>query len=354
MHTRLSLCFLLLVALLAGPASAADTCVVLQYHHVAEDTPASTSIGPTDFERHLELIEELGMQVMPLRRVISALYNRQPLPERCVALTFDDAYASVYRNAWPLLRRRGWPFTLFVPTEAVDLGLFPYMSWGQLRELAAAGVGIESHGHRHSHLIRRRDGESPAAWRERVRRDIEQARQRIASETGQAPMLFAWPYGEYLPELSGILQASGLTGFGQQSGPLSARLGWLAQPRFPVSGAHADLERLRIKLLSRPLPLVRADPASPLPPVGEFRPALTLELEPSAGSDHRLNCFVDGSPNVTMDWSGDSRVVIRPNFDLPPGRNRSNCTLPAGQPGIFHWYSHPWFIRKADGSWYAE
>ena len=40
--------------------------VVLLYHHVADDTPALTSIKTAQFERHLETIEESGYEVVPL------------------------------------------------------------------------------------------------------------------------------------------------------------------------------------------------------------------------------------------------------------------------------------------------
>jgi peptidoglycan/xylan/chitin deacetylase (PgdA/CDA1 family) len=357
MYTRLLPLMLFLAGLLPASSGAADSCVVLQYHHVSGETPAATSISVRDFERQLELIARLDMRVMPLREVVSALRRGLPLPSRCLALSFDDAYVSVYRQAWPLLRRRGWPFTVFVPTGAIDLGLRPYMSWDQLRELAAGGASIENHSHRHQHLIRQRRNETGDQWRQRVADDLTRAQQRITAEIGREPRLFAWPYGEYLPQLSPVLDALDLSGFGQQSGALGPDMEQLALPRFPVSGIHADTDSLRVKLLSLPLPLRRVAPRSPLPPPGEFRPAMTLEL--STGLDPQrlrtgLRCFVDGSPSVTMQWLDDHRLRTRSAFDLSPGRHRSNCTLPSRQPERYHWYSHAWFIRNADGSWYAE
>lgn len=61
---------------LFGPswsAFAADSAVVLQYHHVSADTPASTSVSPEQFERHLEYLAENGFNVRPLERAIMAL-----------------------------------------------------------------------------------------------------------------------------------------------------------------------------------------------------------------------------------------------------------------------------------------
>ena len=348
---------LLLLALLSTAARAASSCVVLQYHHIDERTPPSTSVSPGRFAQHLQLIEDLGLQVLPLRQVVSRLRQGRSLPDRCVALSFDDAYESVYRNAWPLLRDRGWPFSVFVPSESIDRKRHPYMSWEQLRELAAAGVAIENHSHGHSHLIRRRPGEAREQWLRRVSRDLERAQRRIGEEIGIRPRLLAWPYGEYLPEFGPLLERLGLTGFGQQSGPASAFGGFLALPRFPVSGVYSRLDDLPVKLLSLPLPLSRVEPASPLLPAGQLRPRLRLVFPPGLDTEtlHRgLNCFVDGSSEVELVWETTRQLRVQPRFDLQPGRHRSNCTLPAASPGRFHWYSHPWFLRRADASWYPE
>ena len=58
-----------------------------------------------------------------------------------VVLTFDDGYRSVYETAYPLLKARGWPFTVFLCPEGIDRGRGPVMTWDQLREMAAAGCG---------------------------------------------------------------------------------------------------------------------------------------------------------------------------------------------------------------------
>ena len=47
------------------------------------------------------------------------LYDGEPLPKNALLLTFDDAYPSVYQKAYPQLRERGIPATVFVITELV-------------------------------------------------------------------------------------------------------------------------------------------------------------------------------------------------------------------------------------------
>ena len=52
-----------------------------------------------------------------------------------MAITIDDAFISVYKEGWPLLKEYNYPFTLFVATDPIDQRLNGYMNWDQLREL---------------------------------------------------------------------------------------------------------------------------------------------------------------------------------------------------------------------------
>ena len=78
----------------------------------------------------------------------------------------------VYTEAFPRLRHRGWPFTVFVNTDAVDRRHANTMSWNQLREIEDGGGTAGNHSRTHDHLVRRRDGETREQWRRRVGDDV--------------------------------------------------------------------------------------------------------------------------------------------------------------------------------------
>ncbi|MGD8934658.1 MAG: polysaccharide deacetylase family protein [Gammaproteobacteria bacterium] len=345
-----------ILLLFSMPILAASHCVILQYHHFSDSTPAITSVTPKQFDDHLDYLERHDFNVLPLRDVVEALESKQPLPDRCVSLTVDDAYISVYQNAFPRLEKRGWPLTVFVNTEAVDQGIPSYMSWDEIRELARQGITFENHGHGHIHMIRKHNGESDEDWRQRIIRDIRTAQRRITKETGTAPRLFAHPYGEYSPATLEIISDMGFRGFGQQSGPVWPGADLRAMPRFPMAAAYADMQSFITKVNSLPLPVIAVEPADPLVPPGLARPVLTLRLKPDTYSKSALQCYVDGSSDVAISWSSEipGQFTVTPDFDLGPGRHRTNCTMPSAEKGRFHWYSHNWFIRNDDGSWYSE
>lgn len=355
---RAALASLLLSAALAASVTAqpyeSDHAVILIYHHVSANTPASTSVTPEQFESHLDFLAEEGFNVLPLTEVASALAEKRPLPPKAIAITFDDGYRSVYEEAMPLLRARDWPFAVFVATDAIDRGAPPYLTWDHLRELSHLGATVLNHSSSHDHLIRRRLGESEAGWRRRVRDDIETAQRRLDEELQDSPKLFAYPYGEFTAELEEIVADLGYVGFGQQSGPAGWTSDLLHLPRFPVARAYADVDSLRDKIYSRPIPVTVIEPDSHVLPGDPVRPELRLEIPDGPYRRSAMRCYVAGQPPADVAWDGDV-ATIRAKQALGAGRSKYNCTMPSTtEPGVYHWYSHPWIKPNFDGSWYAE
>ena len=102
------LCYFLFITfgLTAAPSTLAKTedsnhAVILQYHHVSDTTPKVTSISPEQFRKHLEYLDQQGFTVWPLTKIIESLQASQPVPDKTVAITFDDAFTSIYDNAFP-------------------------------------------------------------------------------------------------------------------------------------------------------------------------------------------------------------------------------------------------------------
>ena len=341
---------------MCATVQAADHCVVLQYHHISEDTPGITSVTPEQFQEHLDYLLINEHKVLPLVDVVESLRNGEPLPDKCVALTIDDAYLSAYTEAFPRVQRYAFPLTVFVSTKAVDEGYRSHLSWDQMREMHAAGINFQNHGHEHEHLIRMHHGERADDWEQRVAADIQLAQNRLDRELGVDSTLFAYPYGEYNEALKSIVGSMGFTAFGQQSGPVWRAADFTALPRFPMASIYASMRTFPNKVNSLPLPITGAFPIEPVVPVDEWQPSLTLVFRPDVAHRERLTCYMNGSPEVSYEWldQPEGAVLISPKGRLNVGRNRTNCTLPTAQDGRFAWYSHNWIRRKDDGSWYRE
>ncbi len=348
--------YLLIFALFGlSNANADDHAVILLYHHIATDTPPSTSVSPQVFEAHLDYLEDNGFSVLPLSQILGVLARNEKLPAKTVAITFDDAYLSVYSEAFPRLRQRGWPFTVFVSSAAIDSGFRNYLSWDQIRELSAAGVELANHSQSHAHLVRYLVGESDQDWQRRVSADIDHAAARLKAETGVDSNLFAYPYGEYSEALKTLVQSKGYFGIAQQSGAVGYNSDFLAVPRFPMSSGFADLNRLAISVNSRPLPVDSIETSKPDSISGRID-SLRITLQPGAYRAAQLACY-DASGTRLKIRPGDqpTEISISLKAKQNPGRNKINCTAPANtEPGVFYWYSYQWLVKNEDGSWYQE
>lgn len=348
---------LIFSALLSAATFASDMPhyrgVVLVYHHVSEQTPAVTSISPADFESQLDFLQQQQFEVWPLTKLIASLQATEAIPDKVVAISFDDNYESVYTEAFPRLKARGWPFTIFVSTDALDKGINMQSSWEQLREMAAAGATIANHSASHDHLLAKLPNETDSQWRQRISDDLARAQQRIEQHIGTHHTLFAYPYGEFNPALAALVSKLGYTGIGQQSGPLYTPALTVALPRFPFAGNYTKIDDFALKVLSIPLPVTGTDYRTGPLAYSEQKPTLVLTLEPGDYSPRQLRCYGSGQGLLELEWLGEWQVKVKPGKAIPVGRSRFNCTLPSryrsGKLIRYHWYTHPWIRLTEDG-----
>lgn len=136
---------------------------ILIYHEIS--TPPDTAFGrlavtPHAFEAQLEYLVKNGFTTFTASALAAALATGAALPERAVALTFDDGFASFHERVLPLLRKHACTATLFVTTGWIaDAGRHAagrrpgrMLTWSQIAEAAADGIEIGAHSHAHPEL----------------------------------------------------------------------------------------------------------------------------------------------------------------------------------------------------------
>lgn len=352
---RLVVIALGVMLLCAGPAVAVDHAAILQYHHVDDTTPASTSVTVAQFSAQLARLADAGFHHATLPEIMAAVTSDGViLADSTFGLTADDGYASLLDHALPLLRARGWTMAVFVCPEQVDIGRPLHLDWEDLRTLRTEGWTIANHSLAHEHLVRRRPGESESDWRKRVTDDITAAQTRLEQELGDVPRHLAYPYGEYDPELLAIVRDLGFIGFGQHSGPVGPLTDLAVVPRFPASGVYADPDDLVFKAATLPLPVTAHDPASPVLPDDMRRPELTITLADGDWSADQLAAYASGQGRIEVTAVADQPHTfrVRAREPLPDGRSRYNVTAPGRDGRRWYWASFPW-LRPA-GAWWEE
>lgn len=344
----------LLLSLALAPCVARADAVAFIYHRFGESGYPTTSVTLEQFEAHLDHLQRGGFQVWPLDKVVATLQEGGALPPRVVSITIDDGFHSIYTGAYPLLKSRKLPFTVFLNTDAIDKGLAGHLTWAQVKEMAANGARFANHTATHEKVWQRRKGENEAQWATRIRADVGRCQQRLQAELGPAtneePRLFAYPYGEFDSASAALIAQMRYVVFGQHSGAIASNRAALeapALPRFPMSERFASVEEFAQKARARALPVAVVAPTETLIARGgrgtANPPTLRLRFADDAWRG-RVACYYSGE-RLDGAWSADGReLTTRAPGELEQGRHRYNCTGrdPRGE---WYWFSQPWVVE---------
>jgi peptidoglycan/xylan/chitin deacetylase (PgdA/CDA1 family) len=183
---------------------------ILMYHYLSVPPPdadiyrTDLSVTPDNFRQQMAYLAENGYTPIDFYDLSLAITNQLTLPEKPVILTFDDGYLDNYQNAFPILQEFGFIATFFVVTDFVDQGAQAYATWPMLREMAAAGMRIESHSRNHPDLSGR--GRDFLIWQ------MLGSQETIAAHIGYLPKYFCYPSGRYDETATAVLEELGFWG----------------------------------------------------------------------------------------------------------------------------------------------
>lgn len=150
------------------------TTMILTYHAIGPvDSPLFTPLPR--FESHLEALSSGGWTSLTVPELVRALRAGEPLPSKTVALTFDDAYETVFTLARPRMAAAGFKATLFPVTSFIGKSnRWPgqprsvpdakLMDWSMLSTMAAGGFAIGSHSDTHLPLTQISADQAAGEW----------------------------------------------------------------------------------------------------------------------------------------------------------------------------------------------
>jgi peptidoglycan/xylan/chitin deacetylase (PgdA/CDA1 family) len=162
------------------------TVPILVYHHIGSHR-GIYYVSNTRFDQELSYLIESDYHAISMANYADFLEKGTALPDKPVILTFDDGYADAYTTVYPLLKAYHLTGTFYIITGKV--GQPGYLTWDQIKEMAANGMEIGAHTITHPYLTKLHL--LSAFWQ------IWGSRLDLERHLGKPVTTFAYPYNDH-------------------------------------------------------------------------------------------------------------------------------------------------------------
>ncbi|MDQ6913535.1 MAG: polysaccharide deacetylase family protein [Verrucomicrobiota bacterium] len=178
--------------------------IIFGYHRFEKKVHRpDTEITPEMFEAQMKELQDKKIPVIGMQDFLAWKRGEKSIPPKAAVITFDDGWKSQYEVAWPIMKKFGYPFTLFIYTEGVKgmhFGGGAAMSWEMLAEMRDAGVDIQAHSATHQDLRRAFDKVqkkrlNPDEYDRWLANEIVASKAMLEQKLGIKVNCFAVPFG---------------------------------------------------------------------------------------------------------------------------------------------------------------
>jgi peptidoglycan/xylan/chitin deacetylase (PgdA/CDA1 family) len=179
-----------------------QTVPVLSYHNLSPAESRKMTVSQEMFEQQMRFLKEKGYRVISLDQFFDFLEFKTPLPPKSVVITIDDGWRSMYEIAFPVLKKYGYPATLFICTDMITDILMDTpktLSWGLLREMAGQGIDIQCHTKSHRNLTLPGKKESFKDYFENLEKELSACKDTVKKKLNREVKYLAYPYGDTNP-----------------------------------------------------------------------------------------------------------------------------------------------------------
>jgi len=272
--------------------------IIFCYHGLVDKVRfPGTQITPAAFEAQMKELKDRGITVIGMQDLLAWKRGEKNIPPRCAVVTFDDGLKSQYEVAWPIMKKFGYTFTMFIYTEGVRGGLFgggEAITWEQLGDMRDNGIDIQAHSATHQDLrenhpvtIREPDGKKARKrltgpeYEQFLQNELVGSKTLLEQRLGIRVNCFAVPYGFYNQHVKDVARNAGyeamFTVYGQPityTSPLDAL------------GRYA-IEANKPKVFEDAVKMIAASSGGPGAPAVAAVGAENLHVEPADGSTVR-------------------------------------------------------------------
>lgn len=186
-----------------------NRAAILMYHSVS-DKEALYAISPKKFAWQMAYLKKNNFNVISLSSLVEMLQNKQIIPPKSVAITFDDGYEDNYLTAWPILKKYNFPASIFLTVNRLNKIYksqsqnvsFQMLNWPQIQEMRDFGlIDFGPHSLNHPKLGQLENSEAE--------KEVIESAKIIEEKLDKKCRIFCYPYGYYNQDTIEILKNNG-------------------------------------------------------------------------------------------------------------------------------------------------
>ncbi len=204
-----------------------QTALALNYHRVRNDDfldlflflfsnskeVSTYSVSKSEFERQIKWLIEHDAHFLTHEEMVR--YKREGhFPKRSVWINFDDMDESIYRNAFPILKKYHVPATGFVITGEVGAQNFHNLNLStidELEEMERSGLWtFQSHTH-DLHSLEKTKSKMLTVSSKVLKYDLQTSNDYLDQHFNRKETAIAYPYGQVNDEAVETIKDSGIS-----------------------------------------------------------------------------------------------------------------------------------------------
>ncbi len=187
---------------------------ILVYHTIADYEgilPAGINTPIEVFRSHMDYLSQHEYRVSRLDEIVEHIIHGRQLKNKALAITFDDGYEDHFLNAYPILKRYGFPATIFLTVKYIDGywesekaegGRIKALSKDQILEMKKGGlIRFGSHGYSHRNLLCINEEEKVF--------EIRDSKSYLEDLLGEEVPFISYPFGAVNERVKNVARESG-------------------------------------------------------------------------------------------------------------------------------------------------
>lgn len=178
---------------------------ILMYHSIGRAKEFHV-VNPNEFEWQMGYLKDKGFKIISLAELVDKIKSESKIESKTVIITFDDGYEDNFLSAFPILKKFGFPASIFLTTGNIDNKKYinsrevhlPMLDWNQIKEMHDSGlIDFEPHTVSHPKL-----SEIPS---DQAESEIKNSKSEIEGKLNKKCRFFCYPFGDYSAEVKKIV-----------------------------------------------------------------------------------------------------------------------------------------------------